>query len=73
MYADGDRIWMIGTKRLLSGGDNKLDAMIQAQGHWWDSVIYGDFAVCPLTPDRPGHLQTVCIQSYKNIKIAKRP
>ena len=70
------RLWPIGTKRLLGIIDpndasnapgptvlpveikNKLD---------WDKDVLGDFLVCPLTHQQPGRMQTVCIDSGKNL------
>jgi len=70
------RLWPIGTKRLLGIIDpndasnapgptvlpgeikNKLD---------WDKDVLGDFLVCPLTRQQPGKMQTVCIESGKNL------
>jgi hypothetical protein len=72
------RLWPLGTKRLLGVIDpadvsnapgptilpldikNKLD---------WDKNVFGDFLVCPLTRQQPGRMQTVCIESGKNLII----
>ena len=72
------RLWPIGTKRLLGIIDpndvsnapgptilpveikNKLD---------WDKDVFGDFLVCPLTRQQPGRMQTVCIESGKNLTV----
>lgn len=72
------RLWPIGTKRLLGVIDptdissvpgrpilpdeikSKLD---------WDKNVYGDFLVCPLTRSQPGKMQTVCIESGKNLIV----
>jgi hypothetical protein len=72
------RLWPIGTKRLLGVIDpndtssapgptilpleikNKLD---------WDKDVLGDFMVCPLTRQKPGRMQTVCIDSGKNLIV----
>src|SRR5262245_66335177 len=49
------KIWIIGTKRLL-GVRNMDDLHSLLQEHLSEtSRIYGDFTVCPLEPDRPGH------------------
>src|SRR4051812_24139653 len=70
------RLWPMGTKRLLGIIDpndtsnapgptvlpveikNKLD---------WDKDVLGDFFVCPLKHQQPGKMQTVCIESGKNL------
>jgi hypothetical protein len=73
------RLWPLGTKRLLGVIDpadvsnapgetilpldikNKLD---------WDQNVFGDFLVCPLTRQQPGRMQTVCIESGKNLIVS---
>ena len=74
----GIRLWPIGTKRLLGIIDpkdvsntpgptilpvdikNKLD---------WNKDVFGNFVVCPLTRQEPGRMQTVCIESGKNLTV----
>jgi hypothetical protein len=34
-------------------------------------VIFGDFEVCPLEPEKKGEMQAVCIESTKNIFVQK--
>jgi hypothetical protein len=74
IYVENNGIWVIGTRRLLvTAGDEKLDAMINTKGDWQDYALVGDFAVCPMTEFQRGHKQTVCIKSYSNLKMIKRP
>jgi hypothetical protein len=39
----------------------------------WDprvySPLYGDFEVCPLTPEHPGAMRPVCVESAKNLFV----
>jgi len=35
----------------------------------WDKDVFGDFIVCPLTQQQPGRMQTVCIESSKNLVV----
>jgi len=35
----------------------------------WDKHVFGDFLVCPLTRSEPGRMQTVCIESGKNLIV----
>jgi len=32
-----------------------------------DHEIYADFEVCPLSQEKPGAMQVVCIESAKNL------
>jgi hypothetical protein len=70
IYADGDAIWLIGTKRRLEAVDDNLDKMLEKAG-WEDHSIYGDFVVCPESSYQPHHRQSVCIESYKNIRLGR--
>jgi hypothetical protein len=70
-YVDGDALWPVGTKRLLNTTDDTLDQMLENAG-WQEHSIFGDFMVCPQSKYIAGHMQSVCIQSYKNLRLAKR-
>ena len=35
----------------------------------WNRDVYGDFLVCPLTRAKPGRMQTICIESAKNLTV----
>jgi len=71
IYVEGDAIWPVGTHRLLSTTNPELDKMLQQSG-WEDHAIFGDFSVCPTSLYKRGEMQSVCIQSYRNLRINKR-
>ena len=72
------RLWPIGTKRLLGVIDPKdasnapgptilpLDIKTKLD---WNKDVLGDFMVCPLTRRQSGRMQTVCIESGKNLSV----
>jgi hypothetical protein len=33
------------------------------------SYIYGDFEVCPLEPDKPGHIRSACVANAERLVI----
>jgi hypothetical protein len=33
------------------------------------SYIYGDFDICPLQPDVPGHMRSVCVAGAENLVV----
>jgi len=35
----------------------------------WDSDLFADFVVCPFTPEEPGVMQLVCVDSAANIVV----
>jgi hypothetical protein len=72
------RIWRAGTNRILGvtasttaddaedpiASDNLLRAL-GADQHF----VFGDFEVCPFTPEREGHMQMVCVERAENLVI----
>jgi hypothetical protein len=36
------------------------------------SYIYGDFEICPLSPDRPGHMGHVCVAGVEKLVVQNR-
>ena len=65
-------VWLIGTKRILAVYDTEMPDIVQkyleitSPNH---SYIYGDYEVCPLEPDRPGHMRSSCISSAKSLVV----
>jgi hypothetical protein len=72
------RIWLIGTHRMLGvtagpvadDADNPIaprnmlvDPNVQG--------VFGNFEVCPFTPERKGEMQMVCVESAKNLVIKR--
>ncbi|HYW69667.1 MAG TPA: hypothetical protein VE961_01455 [Pyrinomonadaceae bacterium] len=72
------RLWPAGTRRLLgvidpndtsnAPGPSVLPLDIKSKLDW-DKDVFGDFLVCPLTKAQPGHMQTVCLESGRNLSI----
>ncbi len=67
-------LWPVGTKRMLgvTSGPRLDDAddPIRPPNLKFDhsyKPIYGDFEVCPLTPERKGEMQSVCIESASKL------
>jgi len=75
------RIWPIGTKRMLGVtagpvADDADDPIAPSNMLRFTSdveAIFGDFEVCPFTPDRNGHMQMVCVQSATKLVIKRWP
>jgi hypothetical protein len=68
------KIWLLGTTRVVAL-DNDLDDLpaivrkyleITSPDH---SYIYGDFDICPLEPDTPGHLRRVCVVGAEKLVV----
>jgi hypothetical protein len=67
-------VWPVGTKRMLgvAGGpvlDDAIAPIVVPQNLTFDSneSIYGDFEVCPFTPERKGAMRLVCIESATHV------
>ena len=71
------RIWPVGTKRMLGvtagpiadDADDPIAPKEMLKFAPDVEGIYGDFEVCPFTPERNGHMQMVCVQSVKNLVV----
>jgi hypothetical protein len=74
------RLWIVGTKRILGVVDPRgspagapllpaalEEAMFSATP--CSKAAWGDFTVCPLTPDRPGHMREVCVAEAARVVI----
>jgi len=72
------RLWPSGTKRLLgvidpndisnAPGPSVLPLDIKSKLDW-DKDVFGDFVVCPLTKPQAARMQTICIESGKNLIV----
>ena len=71
-------LWPVGTKRML--GITSGPTLDDADAPIWPSnlkfnsgneAIYGDFEVCPFTPERKGAMQMVCIESASNLVVER--
>src|SRR5436309_16076349 len=72
------RLWPIRSKRLLgvldpmdtsnAPGPSILPTSIKGQLDW-DKNVFGDFLVCPLSRAVAGRMQTICIESGKNLRV----
>jgi hypothetical protein len=79
------RLWKVGTDRLLgiySGPsidwryslDNEnpeLPANLLPKFKPLENRVYADFEVCPLEPEKSGHMQAACVESATNIVTEK--
>ena len=69
------RIWPVGTKRMLGVTADKIaddadDPIVPKQLAFDPSKkAFGDFEVCPFTPESSGVMQMVCVEAVKNLSI----
>ena len=75
------RLWKIGTKRILAihsgpgfklGDDEEnsnpeVPANVDRVFKSFETLVFGDFEICPLEPEHQGVMQRVCIESARNI------
>jgi hypothetical protein len=68
-------VWVIGTRRRLSVANeakNFFSARVlkylelTSPDH---SYVFGDFTVCPIEADVPGHMRAVCVADAKNLVV----
>ncbi len=70
--APSARIWRVGTKRMLGIHFDILPKEIQEKMRDFDTELWGDFEVCPFRKEQPGHMQFVCIEGWRNVKVRQR-
>ena len=66
------KIWLIGTTRVVGLSDTEMPALVERYIDMTSpdySYIYGDFTICPLEPDRPGHLRFVCVTDAEKLVV----
>jgi hypothetical protein len=70
-----ETLWPVGTHRLLRPvfGTDTLYKLLGEDTRYLDEYfIFGDFVVCPLEKDTPGHIRNVCIKSARNLRRVRR-
>lgn len=68
-------IWLVGTKRIVRVDNTEMTDMVVKYLDMASPVhsdIYGDYEICPLGPDRPGEMRSVCIASASRLVIQDR-
>ncbi len=74
------RIWIVGTRRMLgvkdaTGGGVTVRPEIQrllSRGDPMETVVFGDYDVCPLSKQHPGWMQFVCVESTAHLVARRR-
>ncbi len=63
------RIWPVSSKRLLGVLDDERPIVpINLRPYLaTDTKVYGDFLVCPFTPEKAGAMQMVCVESAEHL------
>jgi hypothetical protein len=71
-------LWRVNTKRMLGvsasysrEGYSSIPEELERKLNW-ENELWGDFLVCPFTPQRPKVMQLICIEEGKNIVVRKR-
>jgi hypothetical protein len=68
------KIWLTGTTRMV-GLENDFEDLPQLVQKYLDmtsanhSNIFGDFDICPLEPDTPGHLRRACVVGAEKLVV----
>ena len=69
------RIWVIGTKRILGvdgGEDSVVPQEVRELLTSFQTDLFGDFTVCPLSRQKPGEMQRVYVKAARNLVSRKR-
>jgi len=68
------KIWLIGTTRMVAL-ENDVDDVPTSIAKYLDmtsddhSYIFGDFDVCPVEPDVPGHIRRACVAGAEKLVV----
>jgi hypothetical protein len=66
------KIWLIGTTRMVGLHGTELPPVVErymdmtSPNH---SYVFGDFDICPLEPDIPGHLRRACVVGAEKLVV----
>ncbi len=76
------RIWPVGTHRMLAVVDGSdvfdeqagppLPADARGMLNGFETDVFGDYEVCPLTRSIPGHMQHVCVVTASKLMAQPR-
>lgn len=74
------RVWVVGTRRMLgvkdaAGGGVTVRPEIQrllSLGEPGETVVYGDYEVCPLSKAHAGWMQFVCVEGATHLMARDR-
>lgn len=68
----GHKIWLIGTRRMVAVANTSMPSIVEkyleitSDDH---SYIFGDFEVCFLEPDVPGHIRLGCVRGAEKLVV----
>jgi hypothetical protein len=68
-------MWLVGTKRIVNVTETDIPSSLSkyldmtSPAH---SDIFGEFDICPLEPDMPGHMRMVCIANGSRLVAQDR-
>jgi len=69
------QIWLIGTTRRVAVQSTEMPSFVEkylSMTSEDQSYIYGDFEICPVEPDTPGHMRSVCVSGAENLVVQNR-
>jgi len=65
-------IWLVGTTRRVRVDDTEIPAFVEkylemtSDDH---SYVFGSFEICPLEPDTPSRMRSVCVSGAENLVV----
>jgi len=65
-------IWLIGTTRRVAVQNTEMPSFLEkylSMTSEDQSYVYGDFEICPLAPDVPGHMREVCVSDADKLVV----
>ena len=68
-------LWLVGTNRIVSIDDTEMPVMLNVyldMASPQHSDVFGQFRVCPLESDQPGHMRSACIAGAQRLVVQDR-
>jgi hypothetical protein len=68
-------IWLVGTHRLVGIDQTEIPEMLSKYLSMTSpdqADVYGNFEICPLEPERPGHMRAACVTGASRLVVQDR-
>ena len=72
------KLWRVGTKRMLGvsasysrEGYSSIPEALEKQLNW-ENELWGNYLVCPFTPQRPKEMQMIGFEDVKRLEVRPR-
>jgi hypothetical protein len=68
-------VWLVGTHRIVAIDRTEIPEMLSKYLSMTSpdqADVYGNFEICPLEPERPGHMRAACVSGASRLVVQDR-